>query len=78
MRAKAQQLTVHLDLGYSMASNEVGPAVFGEWFYHALANGALKCKPDAKVVGHGLESIQQGIETMAKGASAAKYVVELV
>ena len=75
---QTQQLIVYPDLGYSMASNEVGPAVFGKWFYPALANGALKCKPDAKVVGHGLESIQQGIETMAKGASAAKYVVELV
>lgn len=69
---------VRADYGASLVDNEVGPAVFGDWFYQALEKGVLKCKPDAKIVGHGLESIQAGLEQMEKGASAAKYVVELV
>lgn len=57
--------------------NEVGPAIFRDWFTPALEKGILKCKPDAKVVGQGLESIQAGVDAIAKGASATKYVVEL-
>lgn len=48
-----------------------------DWFTPALEKGVLKCKPDAKVVGKGLEEIQKGIDAIAAGASATKYVVEL-
>lgn len=61
-----------------MVDNQVGPAVFEKWFTPALETGVLKCKPDAKVVGHGVEEIQKGVDAIAKGASATKYVVELL
>lgn len=61
-----------------MVDNQVSQAVFDDWFTPALEKGVLKCKPDAKVVGHGVEEIQRGVDAIAKGASATKYVVDLV
>ncbi|KAK3082339.1 hypothetical protein LTS18_004251 [Coniosporium uncinatum] len=63
--------------GSDLKKNEVGPAVWGEWIPKALENGDLKCKPDAVVVGHGLESLQEACDKMSAGVSGAKLVVEL-
>lgn len=60
-----------------MKGNEVGDAVFVEWIPKALANGTLKCKPDGKVVGKGLESIQAACDAWSAGVSAQKIVVEI-
>ena len=48
-----------------------------KWMPAALANGSLKCKPDPKVVGQGLEKIQEACDLIGKGVSATKLVVEL-
>jgi len=53
-----------------------GPVVWS-WLTEALANGSVKCKPDAEVVGHGLEAIQGAVDRMGKGVSAKKLVVEI-
>lgn len=66
-----------VDWGVWLVDNEVGPAVWQDWFTVALEKGVLRCKPDAKVVGRGLEDIQKGNDAIANGASATKYVVEL-
>jgi len=63
--------------GSDLKKNEVGPAVWGEWIPKALENGDLKCKPDAVVVGQGLESLQEACDKMDAGVSGAKLVVEL-
>ena len=61
-----------------MKRTEVGPAIWHKWVSGALANGTLKCKPDAYVVGSGLEKCQEACDMLKdKGASARKYVVEL-
>lgn len=70
-------LTFSSDWGAQLVDNEVGPAIWKDWFTGALEKGVLKCKPDAKVVGQGLEDIQKGLDAIASGASATKYVVEL-
>ncbi|KAH7154797.1 chaperonin 10-like protein [Fusarium sp. MPI-SDFR-AT-0072] len=54
----------------------------GEWIWSnfvpkALANGSFKAKPDASVVGHGLQSIQGALDVQQKGVSAKKIVVTL-
>ena len=57
--------------------SEMAEPTFGKWVTGALANGSLKCKPDAHVVGSGLENIQEGLDKLGKPVSARKYVVEL-
>jgi hypothetical protein len=37
----------------------------------------MQAKPDAEVVGKGLESMQHGVDVLKKGVSAKKIVVEL-
>jgi hypothetical protein len=44
-----------------------------------LAAGTLKCKPDAKVVGKGLEAVQTACDIGVKGEnSATKLVVQII
>jgi hypothetical protein len=42
-----------------------------------LEKGTLKARPDAQVVGHGLESVQEGVDVLKRGVSAKKIVVTL-
>lgn len=53
------------------------PTAVHSWMTEALRDGSLKPKPDPVVVGHGLEHVQTGMDTLKKGVSAAKVVVEL-
>ena len=57
--------------------DEVAEPVWSKWITGALANGSLKCKPDAHVVGRGLEKIQEANDTRKNPVSASKPVVEL-
>lgn len=41
----------------------------------ALKSGTIVPKPDAKIVGQGLNSVQLGLDTQKKGVSAKKVVV---
>lgn len=67
-----------IDWGVWLKENEVGDAVFIDWIPQALADGSLQCKPNAQIVGKGLEEIQQAIDLYAKGGiSATKLVVDL-
>lgn len=61
----------------SVAGNEVGKVVWGQYVPQALANGTLKAKPDPLVVGKGLEYVQEGINKQKAGVSAQKVVIEL-
>ena len=60
----------------TVAHNEVGAHIWGEYVPRALADGRLKAKPEAVVAGKGLESIEKGVEMVRKGVSARKVVVE--
>lgn len=55
----------------------IAQAVFGQWLAPALESGLMKCKPDPKVVGEGLEKIQLACDTLKAGISATKVAVEL-
>jgi hypothetical protein len=56
---------------------EVGNAIYRDFLPSALKSGQFKAKPDPKVTGHGLESIQDGFAAQKKGVSAAKIVITL-
>ena len=53
------------------------PNAFHAWLAKALENGKMLPKPDPTIVGHGLDSIQQALDTLKKGVSATKVVVTL-
>lgn len=48
-----------------------------QWVTIALRDGILIPRPEPKVVGHGLESIQHAVDTLKQGVSATKIVVTL-
>ncbi|KAF2503205.1 quinone reductase [Lophium mytilinum] len=74
-------LPENVKIGHAMqldiTANEVGKAVWGEWVTPALQKGLLRCKPSPRVIGHGLEKIQVGVDELRKGVSATKLVITL-
>ncbi|CAG1985892.1 unnamed protein product [Fusarium graminearum] len=58
----------------SIIGTPVSKAVFGDYIPEALEQGKFKAVPEAEVVGEGLEAVQLGINTLAKGVSAKKIV----
>jgi NADPH:quinone reductase-like Zn-dependent oxidoreductase len=63
--------------GSNMATNGVGKAAYVDFLSKALAEGKFQPKPDPKIVGKGLESVQTALETVTKGMSTEKIVVTL-
>ncbi|GAA96922.1 uncharacterized protein L969DRAFT_54202 [Mixia osmundae IAM 14324] len=63
--------------GSFITSKDSGDAIYTSYLYRALENGSFKCKPDARIVGKGLEAFQPACDEMLKGVSASKLVVEL-
>ncbi|KAI9660443.1 MAG: hypothetical protein M1821_009793 [Bathelium mastoideum] len=61
----------------AVKDNGMGKAVFAEFLPRALAEGKFVAAPEPEVVGHGLESVQSGIDTWKKGVSAKKVVISL-
>ncbi|KAF2434883.1 oxidoreductase [Tothia fuscella] len=60
-----------------MKEPEVANAVWGDYIPQALSDGSFQAKPDAIVVGTGLESIQQAFERHKQRVSGAKIVVKI-
>jgi len=56
---------------------EVGNAVWRKYVPAALASGQLLAKPDPHVIKGGLPHVQEALDTLHRGVSAAKVVVEL-
>ncbi|QIW98717.1 hypothetical protein AMS68_004235 [Peltaster fructicola] len=76
---RPSDVTTSYNWGSWLKENEVGDAVWVDWIPQALADGSLKCKPDAHIVGKGLDDIQGAIDLYAKGGiSATKLVVDFV
>ncbi|RAH66023.1 zinc-binding alcohol dehydrogenase family protein [Aspergillus aculeatinus CBS 121060] len=63
--------------GSDLRHNEVGPAIFEHFLPRALEDGSFRPALKVEVVGRGLESVQSGLDTLKKGVSATKLVVEL-
>lgn len=49
----------------------------GTWLKEHLAAGRVKPSPEPKVVGKGLETINEGLDILRKGVSCSKLVVEI-
>lgn len=60
-----------------ITNSKVGHAIFVDYLPAALKAGAFIPAPDAEVVGHGLDRIQDAFNAQKKGVSAKKLVVTL-
>ena len=56
---------------------EVGDAVWRKYVPEALQSGELLPKPEPLLIKGGLHHVQEGLDTLRKGVSAAKVVVKL-
>lgn len=65
-------------LGSEPDRNEVGPAMYNDFLPAALKSGQFRALPEAQVVGHGLEKVQEAMDILKGGVSAKKIVVTLV
>jgi D-arabinose 1-dehydrogenase-like Zn-dependent alcohol dehydrogenase len=63
--------------GTSLKDDEVGPMIYRDFLPQALATRTFVPAPSAKVLGHGLETLQAALEALKAGVSAAKVVVTL-
>jgi NADPH:quinone reductase-like Zn-dependent oxidoreductase len=63
--------------GDDLVANEVGPAIYKDFLPKALQDQTFVPAPKARVVGKGLEFLQQGMDLNRKGVSAEKIVVTL-
>ncbi|KAF2119047.1 chaperonin 10-like protein [Lophiotrema nucula] len=63
--------------GMIFAVDDVAAPVWKDYVTPALQNGKLRCLPPAKIVGKGLESIDEALKMCKAGVSAMKLVVEL-
>lgn len=61
----------------SVMTNHVGKAIWEDFLPAALKAGSMIPFPEPVVAGHGLESIQTGIDLLGRGVSAQKVVVTL-
>lgn len=58
-------------------AKQLGSSVFHAFLPDALAQGSFQPSPQAKVVGTGLESVQEAMDILKSGVSAQKIVVTL-
>ncbi|KAJ5464207.1 Zinc-binding oxidoreductase [Penicillium sp. IBT 31633x] len=63
--------------GAELGRNEVSRAVYENFLPNALAGGAYIAAPEPQVVGHGLDHIQEALDTPKQGVNTKKIVVSL-
>ncbi|KAG8532918.1 uncharacterized protein KY384_002796 [Bacidia gigantensis] len=61
----------------NIRDTEVSKVVFEDFLPEALAQGKFVAAPEPRVVGHGLEFVQEALDVLKKGVSASKLVVTL-
>ena len=77
LKAKIKGVSTKFIWGSDVINDQVGSAIYNAFLPEALASNQFEAKPDPRVVGCGLESVQQAIDTCKTGVSAAKAVVNL-
>lgn len=72
-----ESLPTGIKAGSVFAPGGYTDPVWADFVGQALAEGTLKPLPRPKVLGKGLQYVQQGLDESKKGVSASKLVVEL-
>jgi NADPH:quinone reductase-like Zn-dependent oxidoreductase len=76
-KSKLRGIKFKLIDGTTLVHDGVGKAIYTDFLGQALEKGVYQCKPDAMVVGHGLEKLQDAFDVQKKGVSAKKVVLTL-
>ncbi|PSN68749.1 GroES-like protein [Corynespora cassiicola Philippines] len=74
---KELELPGNIEVCRIFGFNELTDPFWKDYVTPALENGTLKCLPEPRVVGEGLERLQEALNTLDKGVSATKLVVTL-
>lgn len=77
LSAMTKRISTKFIQGASLATDEIGPAIYGTFLPAALAEGRYRAAPEPRVVGHGPKSIQAALDAQRAGVSAQKLVVTL-
>lgn len=70
-------VTIMPNLNQDMSKSDFGPRIWQSFLPLALGSGQFQYKPNAEIVGHGLEVVQKALNVLAQGVSARKLVVSL-
>lgn len=70
-------VTIMPNLNQDMSRSDFGPRIWQGVLPSALESGKIQYKPDAEIVGHGLDAVQKALDMLAQGVSAKKLVVTL-
>ncbi|KAI0845065.1 GroES-like protein [Daldinia vernicosa] len=70
-------VTMYAIFGTSLSGNFVGKAIYNDFLPAALKEGTYVPAPEPKIVGKGVEKIQEAVDLIKKGVSATKLVVTL-
>lgn len=70
-------VTVRTNFANDITINGIGATLWNGFMEAALADGRFQYKPNAEIVGHGLEDVQKAVNLLAQGVSAKKLVVTL-
>jgi len=75
--ARRRDIRVSTIWGGNPKDTAVGPAIWNTFLPAALTDQRFRAAPTARVTGHGLDAIPDGLATLLKGVSAEKLVVTL-
>ncbi|KAK6949891.1 hypothetical protein Daesc_008214 [Daldinia eschscholtzii] len=70
-------VTMYPVFGTTLSGNFVGKAIYNDFLPSALKAGTFVPAPEPRIVGQGLEKIQEAVDLVKKGVSATKLVVTL-
>ena len=76
-RARPRGIGLKYIFGTSLKKNEVSTAIYGDFLPAALADGSYAAAPQPRVIGHGLQHLQEALDVQRRGVSATKVVVTL-
>lgn len=68
--------SIVLAVSIAVDYKEVGDAVWRKYVPGALASGQLLAKPDPIIIKGGLSHAQEAVDTLHRGVSAGKVVLE--
>ena len=77
LRARTHRIGTKTIYGTTLKSNEVSRAIYHDFLPAALAAGAYTATPPPRIIGSGLQHLQQALDVQRRGVSAAKIIITL-
>lgn len=76
-KARHRRVRTKFIFGSTLKNNEVAKVIYEDFLPQALAERRYDAAPKPQVIGHGLDSVQAGLDTQRRGVSASKVVINL-